>query len=122
MKTLRKWWFLLVPLGGLAIYLYSIKDRLFESAEQRVEMVNEYNNSPSAVDKWKALYRDSVTDAVHKENDSHAIVTRQARYEDGVRKDSIRAINDSTILEYVKRNANQFYQMNQSLDSIKAHH
>ena len=115
MKTVKEYWWLLVPLSALAVYLYSIKDRLFENAEQRIEMVKEYNESPTAEQKQKAFLLDSL-------NDVHAVQIRQKRYEDNKRKDSFRLIddmkrqkNDSLFLDQVKRQTVQIEQMKKQI-------
>lgn len=115
MKALKQYWFLLVPLAGLAVWLITINTRIFDSAEQKVEVVKYVEDSPSPEQRQRAILIDSI-------NDAHAIQTRQKRYEDGVRNDSIRALKDSLIFDIIQRNADQFYQMKQSIDSIKAHH
>lgn len=115
MNTLKKWWWLIVPLAILSAYLYSIKDRIFETPEQRTLMIKDWKDSPTPEQKQKAFLLDSL-------NNTHAIIIRQKRYDDTKKNDSIRNVKDSLVLDIILRNADQFFQMRQSIDSIKSHH
>lgn len=108
MDIIKKYWFLLVPLAGFAVWLITISTKIFDSAEQKVEVTNFVKNSPSSKDQWRKYLRDSV-------NTQHAIQTRQKRYEDGVKKDSIRANKDSLFLDMVKRQTVQIEQIKEQL-------
>lgn len=112
METIKKYWFLAVPIGAFAVWLITINSRIFESPEQKVEVTNFVKNSPSAEQQQRARLLDSF-------NNQHAIKTRQKRYDDGVKNDSIKRRGDSLILDYVQKNAEQIYQIREDVEKLK---
>lgn len=122
LKFVKEYWIILSALGALAVYLIVIDTRIFDSSEQKVEVIKYVEDSPSPVQIAVDRVLDSIADDTHKKNDEHAMQTRQKRYEDGVKSDSIKRENDSLFLDMITRQTVQIEQMKSSIDSIKSHH
>ncbi len=122
LKFAKDYWFILVPMAVFAVWLITINTRTFDSSEQKVKVVSYVESSTSPEQQAIDRIMDSLADDKHIQNDNHAIQIRQKRYDDGVKKDSIDSIKDSLFFDIIKRNADQFYQIKQTIDSIKEHH
>jgi len=111
--TKHKW--LIILAGGFAVWLITINTRIFESAEQRISVVQRVADLPSAESQWRKFYRDSVNTASadHKRQES----LRQQKY-----SDSVHAVKDSIALDLFKRIGVQQDKMDNKLDSIIKNH
>ncbi len=118
-EHLKKYWaiytFVVPVVIAGAIWLITIDSRTFDSPEQKVKVTEFVENSPSTKDQWAEYFRDSM-------NNVHAVKTRQARYEDGLKSearriesDSINRRNDSIVLDYVQKNADQIFQIREEI-------
>jgi hypothetical protein len=108
--NIKKYWFLYVPVSALIIWGVSINSRIFNSPEQKVEVISAIKSMPSAADR-----------AVEAANDAHAMEIRQMRYNDNKRNDSIDKIydrkKDSITLDYIKRQTVQIEQIKAKLNN-----
>ena len=113
MEFLKKYWFLITfvvtPLGIGIVWVISIDSKTFDNPEQKVEVINYVSESPSPEQKQRAYLMDSL------DKDS-AIKTRAVRLKRELKRDSIRAIKDSIVLDYVQKNAEQIYQIKEIID------
>lgn len=99
-----------------------IKELTFDNQKQKHDIISAFEDSPSPAQQAVNRILDSIADDTHIKNDEHAMKTRQARYEDGVRKDSIKNIKDSLFIDMITRQTVQIQQMKISIDSINLHH
>lgn len=86
----------------------NIESRLFETADQRKEVVDFVENSLTPVE-LKIQY---ILDTINK---NHAVKIRQQRYDDNKTKDSIRSTHDSLFLDMMSRQTVQIEQLKQEL-------
>lgn len=108
--NLRKYWFLYIPISGLIVWFAVINSRIFDSPEQKVEVINAVKTMPTEAER-----------AVELANASHAIEIRQMRYEDNKKEDSIRLFRekekDSLTLDAFKRFTVQIEQLEAKIDN-----
>ena len=102
----------LIVLG--AGWVAVINTRTFDSAKQKVNIVDAVEAMPSEAEI-------AVERAVRMSNDSHAIVIRQLRYDKTVRDDSIKKEydrkKDSTFFDKIDRQTVQIEQMKEKIDN-----
>lgn len=119
MKFLREYWFLIsfvvAPLLTGLVFLFSLSGRIHDSPKHKMEIDNHVKYSLTPTQQLTKFFMDSL------DKDS-AIRTRAKRLINQNKKDSISAIKDSIVLDIIMRNADQFFQMKLSIDSIKSHH
>lgn len=112
MEFLKKYWFLITfvvaPLLTGIAFLFSLKSRIFETPEEKVSVVKFVEESPSPEQQQRAYFMDSL-------NKVSAIKTREVRLKKELERDSIRAIQDSIIMDYVQKNADQVFQIKEEL-------
>lgn len=105
---LKEYWFIIVPLAGFAVWLITINTRLFDSTEQKVHVIKTIEDGPTAGQRMRAYMLDSI-------NKTEAIKSRRLRDSTFRAQDSLRKIHDSTMLDYVQRNAVQINQIKEQL-------
>ncbi len=107
--------FILGLLLAGAGWVATINTRTFESAKQRVNIVDAVEAMPTEAER-----------AVELANDAHAIEIRQLRYEDNKRGDSLDRIEkrrkDSLTIDAFKKFTVQVEQMKVKLENIESHH
>lgn len=118
MKFLKENWFLIsfvvVPLLTGLVFLLSLNSRIHDSPEHKVEIDNHVKNSLTPTQQLTKFFMDSL--------DKDSAIKKRALT---LKNDSIDRVKDakkdSIVLDIIQRNADQFYQMKQSIDSIKNH-
>lgn len=113
MEFLKKYWFLITfvvaPLLTGMGFLFSLNGRIHDSPTHKVEHDEHLKNSISPIQQQKAYIMDSL-------NKDSAIKTRKTRLKKELERDSIRAIQDSIVLDYVQKNADQIFQIKEIIN------
>lgn len=110
-----KGWGLIITLIGAGVSGgVLVQTRIFDSSEQKHGVVKNYKEGLTPEQKQRAYFMDSL-------DKSSAIKTRAIRIKEARKNDSVKAIKDSIILDYVKKNAEQIYQMKEQLNSMDNH-
>jgi len=106
LDNLKKYWFLYGVVIGFATWLITINSRIFDSPEQKVKHETHVNNAISPIQQQRAYLMDSL------DKDS-AIKKRALTLErDSLERARTRK-NDSIILDYIQKNADQIFQIRQ---------
>lgn len=120
-KFLKENWFIIAfvaaPLMTGLIFLFSLNGRIHDSPQQKALQDTHMDNVPTAKEEYQAFIQDSLKDDVEIRNTESAIKKRAITLE----RDSIERVrnrkNDSVMLDYVQRNAEQIYQMKELIEN-----
>ena len=112
-EFLKEHWFIITfvaaPLMTGLVFLFSLNSRIFNSPEQKVRHEDHVNQSLTPVQQFQRFSTDTA-------NANSAVRARAVRLERERRKDSVNAIQDSIMLDYVQKNAEQIYQIKEIIN------
>lgn len=111
LENIKKYWFLIALLGGAAVWIATIDSKTFDSPEQKVKHVIHVNESLTPEQQLRAYIMDSL-------NKDSAIKTRAERLRNEIKRDSIRAINDSIANDKIDRSAVQMQQTKEVVENL----
>jgi hypothetical protein len=113
MEFLKKNWFIIsfvvAPLMTGLVFLLSLNSRIFDSPQQKVEHDTHVKTALSPIQQQRKYLLDSMDKASAIEK--RAITLKN----DSIERERER-INDSIMLDYVQKNAEQIYQIKQLIE------